>query len=144
MSAPYEGGCACGEIRYRVIGEPLISYCCHCTECQRRTGSAFGMSMQVKTEVLNLDKGVPVTRTRIADSGNAITVNFCDKCGTVLYSIPSARPQLRVVYAGTLDDPGWVPIKLNIWTDSALPWVYMDPDIEKVPGQPNLANYIEL
>ena len=39
-----------------------------------------------------------------------------------------------------LDDRGWVPIKLNIWTDSALPWVYMDPDIEMVPGQPDLAN----
>ena len=144
MPAPYVGGCACHDIRYRVTGEPLISYCCHCTECQRRTGSAFGMSMQVKTETLNLDKGVPATRTRIADSGNAITVNFCDKCGTVLFSIPAARPQLRVVYVGTLDNPGRVPVKLNIWTDSALPWVYMDPDIEKVPGQPNLANYIEL
>lgn len=142
--ALHEGGCACGEIRYAVTQEPLISYCCHCTECQRRTGSAFGISMQVRTEALEVAKGSPRTRTRIADSGNGITVNFCDRCGTVLFSVPEARPQLRVVYVGTLDNPGAIPIQLNIWTDSALGWVHLDPSVERVPGQPNLADYIEL
>ena len=137
-----DGGCACGEIRYTVTREPLLSYCCHCTECQRRTGSAFGISMQVPAEAFELVKGSPKARTRIADSGNAITVNFCDMCGTVLYSASAARPHIRVVYAGTLDDPGVVPIQLNIWADSALPWVHMDPEIERIPGQPNLAEYI--
>ena len=41
MPAPYHGGCLCGLIRYRVADEPLTLYVCHCTDCQRRTGSAF-------------------------------------------------------------------------------------------------------
>ncbi len=142
MSPPYEGGCACGEIRYEMTEKPLLSYCCHCKECQRRTGSAFGISVQLRTEALKLKKGEPRSRTRVADSGNRISVNFCDKCGTVLYSASVARPHLRVVYAGTLDDPSWVPIQLNIWADRALPWVHMDSEIERIPEQPNLANYI--
>ena len=45
MPTPYTGCCGCGAIRYRVTAEPLISYLCHCTECQRRTSSAFGLNM---------------------------------------------------------------------------------------------------
>ena len=47
MPAPYAGGCGCGAIRYSVTTEPLISYLCHCTECQKRTASAFGISAVV-------------------------------------------------------------------------------------------------
>ena len=137
MPAPYSG-----EIRYTVTSEPLLSYCCHCTECQKRTSSAFGISALIPTDKLVIDKGTPTEHTRKADSGNDLTINFCDKCGTSLWSAPAARPQMRVLYAGALDDPTWVPIKLNIWADSALPWVHMDPDVERVGQQPNLADYI--
>ena len=119
MTAPYSGGCGCGAIRYTVTSEPLISYLCHCTECQRRTSSAFGLNFQIPTENLVIDKGTPASRTRSADSGNDLALNFCGDCGTPLFSAPGARPQIRVIYAGTLDDPSWVPVKLNIWTASA-------------------------
>ena len=38
------GGCQCGAVRYEVTGPPIKLYVCHCTECQRQSGSAFGMS----------------------------------------------------------------------------------------------------
>ncbi|MBT5649373.1 MAG: GFA family protein [Rhodospirillaceae bacterium] len=142
MTAPYSGGCGCGAIRYTVTSEPLISYLCHCTECQRRTSSAFGLNFQIPTKNLVIDKGTPASRTRTADSGNDLALNFCGDCGTPLFSAPGARPQIRVIYAGTLDDPSWVPVKLNIWTASALPWVPMDTGIANEPGQPNMADYI--
>lgn len=143
MPAPYAGGCACGAIRYTVASEPLISYLCHCTECQKRTSSAFGLNMQVTEDKLTIDRGAPKSRTRKADSGNDLAINFCGDCGTSLFSVPSARPNIRVVYAGTLDDPSWVPVKLNIWADSALPWVPMDPATPRITGQPNMADYID-
>tara|TARA_R110002126_G_scaffold52897_38_gene143508 strand:- start:1001 stop:1438 length:438 start_codon:yes stop_codon:yes gene_type:complete len=142
MPAPYAGGCGCGAIRYSVTSEPLISYLCHCTECQRRTSSAFGLNFQIPAEHLAIEQGSPASRTRRADSGNELALNFCGDCGTSLFSVPAARPNIRVIYAGTLDDPSWVPVKLNIWADSALPWVHMDPAIEKIGGQPNMADYI--
>jgi len=142
MMAPYSGGCGCGAIRYTVTSEPLISYLCHCTECQRRTSSAFGLNMQVPTENLVIEKGTPTERIRTADSGNELALNFCNQCGAPLFSRSLAREHIRVIYAGTLDDPSWVPVKLNIWADSALPWVQMDPKAERIAGQPNMADYI--
>lgn len=143
MPAPYEGGCACSAIRYTVSQEPLISYCCHCTECQKRTSSAFGVSAMVTADSLTIEQGAPRQRTRKGDSGNELTVNFCGDCGTSLFSAPAARPQIRVLYAGTLDTPGELPIQLNIWTDSAMPWVHIDPGLPKEPGQPNMADYLQ-
>ena len=142
MPAPYEGGCACGAIRYRITAEPLISYLCHCTECQKRTSSAFGISAIVPADALVIGKGATKVRTRKGDSGNELGIHFCADCGTSLFSAPVARPQIRVLYAGTLDDPGWVPVELNIWADSALPWVHMDPAVERIGGQPDMAAYI--
>lgn len=142
MAAPCNGGCACGAVRYRVTAEPLISYLCHCTECQRRTSSAFGLNMQVPAESLEITQGEPTSRTRTADSGNELALNFCGECGTTLFSVPGARPQVRVIYCGTLDDPSWVPVKLHIWSESALPWAIGDDGVERVVGQPNMADYI--
>jgi hypothetical protein len=142
MPAPYTGGCGCGAIRYSVTAEPLISYLCHCTECQRRTSSAFGLNMMITEDNLVIEKGTPASRTRKADSGNELALNFCADCGTSLFSVPAARPNIRVIYAGTLDDPSWVPVKLHIWADSALPWAIGDDGVERVPNQPNMADYI--
>lgn len=142
MPAPYQGGCGCGAVRYSITAEPLISYLCHCTECQRRTSSAFGLNLQIPAENLVIEQGTPASRTRTAASGNDLALNFCGDCGTPLFSVPGARPGIRVIYAGALDDPSWVPVKLHIWADSALPWAIPDDGIERVSGQPNMADYI--
>ncbi|MBI05235.1 MAG: aldehyde-activating protein [Pelagibacteraceae bacterium] len=142
MSTLFTGGCGCGAVRYNVTSEPLISYLCHCTECQRRTSSAFGLNMQVTDDNLVIEQGEPSARTRTADSGNKLELNFCGTCGTPLFSVPSARPNIRVIYAGTLDDPSWVPVRLHIWADSALPWAIPEDGVERISGQPNMADYI--
>lgn len=65
MPAPYTGGCQCGSVRYVLTSEPLRVAACHCTECQRQSGSAFGMSMSVKKEQPHrhrLDKAIHADR----------------------------------------------------------------------------------
>ncbi len=143
MPVPFSGGCACGAIRYTVSEEPFVSYLCHCTACQKRTGSAFGISLQVPMAGFSLDKGEPVVRTRIADSGNELSMRFCGECGTTVYSGNTARPHVAVVFGGTLDDPGQVPIEAHIWTDSALPWAPMEEDVERFPRAPDFSRYYQ-
>ena len=71
-----------------------------------------------------------------ADSGRTVRMLGCARCGTKLWNEPLASPQMLVVKPGTLDDPSWaVPIG-NIWTESALPWVAIDPAQVNFPGQP--------
>ena len=54
MPAPYTGGCQCGSVRYVLTAEPIRVTACHCTECQRQSGSAFSMSMPVRKEGLSV------------------------------------------------------------------------------------------
>lgn len=141
MPAPFSGGCACGAVRYRCAAEPYVSYLCHCTECRKRTGSAYGVSLQVPAEGVAVETGTLKSRTRTADSGNELTMRFCGDCGTTLFGDNAARPHVRVIFGGTLDDPSWVPVMANIWTDSALPWVRMEAGVETFPKAPDFARY---
>ena len=85
MTAPYTGGCQCGSVRYVVTAEPIRLLACHCRECQRQSGSAFGMSMPVK-------EGQPDSEQfrRIADSDNEVTGVFCPACGVRVYHVPKS------------------------------------------------------
>jgi hypothetical protein len=52
MSAPYSGERQCGSLRYVLADEPVPVVACHCKECQRQSGSAFGLSMLVTRDSL--------------------------------------------------------------------------------------------
>ena len=54
-----EGGCSCGEIRYRLTSDPLFTHCCHCLNCQRQTGSAFVINVLIETDRVELLAGEP-------------------------------------------------------------------------------------
>ena len=82
--------------------------------------------------------------SRIADSGNELTMSFCGDCGTTLFGNNNARPQVTGAFGGALDDPSWVPIQAHIWTDSALEWMAMDPGTEQfVPSGQRLHGSFE-
>ena len=48
MAPPYTGRCFCEAVQYRITEEPLTFYACHCTDCQKRSGSAFGLSSNTR------------------------------------------------------------------------------------------------
>src|SRR5437870_5253450 len=93
MPAPYHGGCLCGLIRYRLTDEPLTLYACHCTDCQRRTGSAFALSMPVFKSGLDLLKGEPRTYAVTLSDGRQKHGTFCGECGTRLWGEPPKFPK---------------------------------------------------
>ena len=57
MNHSLEGSCQCGEVHYQIKGEPLVLYRCHCTECQKQSGSGFGMSMWVRNDDFEILRG---------------------------------------------------------------------------------------
>ena len=67
MSDVHEGGCQCGAVRYRVEGDAVAVGICHCTQCQKQSGSAFGMSFIVPKEAFQLLSGSLKTFTRMSD-----------------------------------------------------------------------------
>jgi len=57
MSDTFEGGCACGTLRYRMRSAPMFVHCCHCTDCQRQTGSAFVLNALIEADRVELLSG---------------------------------------------------------------------------------------
>ncbi len=116
-----DGGCQCGSVRYRVEGEPLGLAVCHCTECQRQSGSAFGMSLAVPSDSFRLLSGELKTFTTVCDSGRTKACTFCQRCGTRIYhQVIEAALSIK---PGTLDDTSWLEPSAHYWTKSKQPWV---------------------
>src|SRR5260370_12686712 len=104
MPAPYTGGCQCGSVRYVLTTEPIRVAACHCKECQRQSGSAFGMSMPVKKDSLKVT-GLTKQVTRTADSGNEVAGVFCPECGVRIFHALKSPQDLFSLNPATLDDP---------------------------------------
>ena len=129
------GGCQCGRVRYRVSGEPLKLAVCHCRECQRHAGSAFGMSMIVLETNLAVEGTLKVF-ARSSDSGRKVEAFFCPECGTRIYTKPTFAPGIVNLKPGTLDDTSWLRPQLHVWTSSKQPWIELPADIPQHEGQP--------
>ncbi len=121
-----EGGCQCGAVRYRITSPPLTLYLCHCTECQKQSSSAFGMSMWVRRSDLEIVQGDPKVWKRPAASGGTVSCAFCPTCGSRLYHHASDDPEIISVKAGSLDDTSWLRPVGHIWTRSRQPWAEID------------------
>ena len=105
---PISGGCPCKAVRFLIKAVPLLVYVCHCTDCQRRSGSAFGLSMLVETESFITTLGAPKF-WRQTDAGDVErTYRFCGNCGGGITCDESCRPGMTAVHAGTLDDTSWM------------------------------------
>lgn len=131
------GGCACGAVRYEVVGEPRRIAVCHCRQCQRRTGSAFGVACYFPRENVELASGVTKGFERSSDAGRWVRLQFCEACGTTVLWHVEAAPDLVGVAVGTLDDTDWVAPKLHVWASSAQSWLRF-PDDAEVLQQSNL------
>lgn len=115
--------CLCGGLSIKIKGEPTISMACNCTNCQRRTGSAFGAITYFKdSQVVELE-GEHNTFSFKVDSGNTNTTSFCPKCGsTVFFKTEIFKGQTGIA-AGCFNDPDIPEPTVNAWTQSKYKWL---------------------
>jgi hypothetical protein len=137
MADSRPGGCLCGEVRYLLTGEPITFYACHCTECQRQTGSAFALTLYVRRSDVELEQGEPDTYAVTLPDGRERRGRFCARCATRLWGESSRFPELLVLEPGTLDDPGSAEPVGHIWTASARPWFPIPEHTVNFAGQPD-------
>ena len=129
-----EGGCSCRHVRYRLLSGPLFVHCCHCTWCQRESGSAFALNAMIEADRVQLLAGdVEVVDTPSA-SGKGQKIARCPRCRIALWSTyAGAGPVVRFVRVGTLDDPDQLPPDIHIFTASKQPWVVIPPGAPSEP-----------
>ncbi len=130
------GGCLCGAVRYQVNQTMRFrSYACHCTDCQRRSGSAFGIQQSVLTADLTVE-GEILRGEHVQPSGAVAGIYACKSCLTRVYTDNNARPGIANLRAGTLDNsPSMVPAA-HLWVQSKQPWVVIPKDAEVMETQP--------
>ena len=135
----YEGGCTCRHVRYRMTSKPMFVHCCHCTWCQRETGTAFALNAMIEADRVELLGGEVEAVDTPSNSGNGQKISRCPKCRIALWSnYAGAGDAVRFVRVGTLDEPARVPPDIHIFTSSKQPWVILPPDA------PAVAEYYDL
>jgi len=136
MSIENAGGCVCGQLRYVTRGEPQRVTVCHCTWCQRRTGTAFGIQAVFRQDQFWIVSGsVSSYRHTSDESGRWLEQQFCAKCGTNIGLTLEAVPGIQGVSAGTFDDPSWIrsekyPFR-HVYLRSAQGWSVVPDGVAK-------------
>ncbi len=134
-----DGGCRCGQVRFRVIGAPLVTMACHCTGCQRMTASAFSLSALYPSSNVEVVQGEPV----IGGLHGATRHFFCPHCMSWLFTRPEGLDDLINVRATMLDDAkGFTPF-METYTGEALPWA-KTPAVHSFETLPPMERYSDL
>ena len=128
------GKCGCGAVTYEVDVIPMVVHCCHCSWCQRETGSAFVLNAIVETDAVRLE-GKTEALKRPTESGGHQQIVSCPECRSVLYSHYGGMGKpLAFLRVGTLDDPSAFPPTVHIFTSTKQPWVILGDDVPIYEG----------
>ena len=142
MADSHEGGCACGAVRYRTTGEPVRVAVCACTWCQKRTGSAFGISVYFDDADVEFLQGALRKRHLTSDAGRWLESQFCETCGTTVTWNLELRPGWTGIAGGTFDQPTfWYDLEAVVFARSMPDWMVIPDGLDvhdAMPGHPSV------
>jgi hypothetical protein len=131
--------CSCGSLRVEATGEPAFVAACHCTECQRRSGSPFSVSTYFPEEQVRAE-GPSKVYERGSDSGRKIEFHFCPDCGsTVFWSAEVLRGLIGVAF-GAFADPSMPSPSVSVWETTRHAWVAFDHQLDRFTVQPDIVD----
>jgi hypothetical protein len=129
MTLPLEGGCLCGNLRYRISAAPRDAAYCHCRMCQRSSGAPVVPWLTVASGGFVWTRGEPA----VYRSSPKAERLFCPTCGTQLVFREPAAPEHLDVTLASLDDPAAVRPSYHIWTASRIGWFDTRDDLPRHP-----------
>ena len=130
--ATREASCHCGQLRLTAEGDPFVVSLCHCLDCQRRTGSAFGIQAGFKAEQIQIG-GRFADFTRISDEADQKphAFHFCPECGSQVFYTEPLEPELIVVSVGGFADPSFPPPQESGYDHRKHEWVVLPDSIQR-------------
>ena len=135
----HDGGCLCGNVRYRAVGQPKITGVCHCRYCQLRAGSAFGVLVYFEAADISILSGELGRYAFKAESNNAWENEFCTNCATTLLMRLEVFPGWVGIAGGTFDPPPfWYDLNAEVFTRSKAHFV---GDINAADHNPTFFSY---
>ena len=137
MTVAHEGGCVCGNVRYRTTGDPTRISLCSCTWCQKRTGSTMGLSVYFLKDDVEFVQGDLGSYRLTSDGGRWIEQNFCTNCGSALTWTLEFRPDDRGIAGGTFDQPTfWYKPERYVFARSKPDWLTIPDGVEVFDAMP--------
>jgi hypothetical protein len=118
--------CSCGDVSVTCTGEPAKVSLCHCLECQKRTGSTYGIAAFFPREAVAAS-GETHAYTRPSDSGHDVTFRFCPTCGSTVFWEAHRLPGLIAIAVGAFADPSFPAPQQAVYTQYRHAWVLV-PD----------------
>lgn len=135
MSDPFTGGCACGAVRYSIVGEPLVMADCQCRHCQQLSGTGHGSYLTFKDAAVAL-QGEARRWEVTGDLGTVKSHAFCPTCGAPVYLAFPAMPDLFTVHAASLDAPERYAPSMTLFTARGHAWDPVAPGQRTFTGMP--------
>ncbi len=130
-----DGGCHCGYITYEAEVDPEKASICHCTDCQKLTGTAFRTSIPAPDSAFRIT-GEPAIYIKTAESGGKRVQAFCPKCGSHIYATsPGEGPKVYNIRIGTARQRDRLVPKKQIWCRSQQNWLGTISSIPRVEKQ---------
>ncbi len=118
-----DGGCHCGAITYEAEIDPASVLICHCTDCQRISGSPYRVGVQAPAATFKLLSGTPKTYLKTtADSGRRRVQAFCGNCGTPIYTAAEHDTPTYNLRVGAIRQRTELTPVRQKWCRSAQPW----------------------
>ena len=125
-----EGGCTCGQVRYKVEIAPLVVHACHCRWCQRQTGGPHVINALYESDFVEVTEGEVEEIKVPSPSGEGQVIARCPACKVAVWSNYLASgmgTHIRFLRVGSLDNPDRIPPDVHIFTSTKMPW-YVIPE----------------
>jgi hypothetical protein len=135
MSHAYTGGCACRAIRYEIAAEPIESNDCQCRQCQHQSGTGHSSYLSFVGAPVTIE-GKASTWDVVGEGGTVKRCAFCPTCGSPVYLTFPDIPDLFIIRAGSLDEPGRYKPEMVFWHSVAQPWDHVPPETRKYEKLP--------
>jgi hypothetical protein len=118
------GQCLCGNVKYKLTGDLMMTGICHCKNCQRQAGSAFSTLAGVAVSDLVFTEGKPkLYKDSATESGGTVERYFCGDCGSPIYSKVPGNDDVVYLKTGTMDDTSDFNPQFHVWYGSKQSWV---------------------
>ncbi|KAI8943331.1 hypothetical protein NX059_001348 [Plenodomus lindquistii] len=128
------GSCVCNTVRYRLLTSPLYCYACHCADCQKASGSAFSLFLNIELfNIRIISATAPVAVIREKKPGHFDRHVECARCKSELWSNNSLGDAIADLRVGTLDYPSLMEPDLHMFVDSKLEWLILPPGAKVAP-----------
>lgn len=127
-----QGQCLCGAVTVQLARAPERVNICHCADCQRRSGSPFGMAVWLAEADVAI-AGETREFRHLSDKGRELVNRFCPACGSTICYTATLNPGLIAIPAGLFADPATPPPQRSVFEERRQPWVAVPEAAVRLP-----------